>query len=155
MLTWTLALSLAVADEPLWAGVPLASLESLGVGAPTVSHRASSWRAPLAGGGIVDLSMFPTEQAAIRHAQARVYSSAQHVLPSLGPDRWGAPGEIVLIRDRNVVLFVRSSEGVADQVAEVLQEALVVETSGPDWKTLTVDGTVLAWDACGNRRVVD
>jgi hypothetical protein len=154
-MTWTLLLGLATAGEPLWAGVPLASLDTLGVGAPTVSHRTSAWRAPLAGGGIVDVALFPTEEDAIRHAQARVYSSSQHALPPLGPDRWGAEGEILLVRDRNVVLFVRSQAGSADTAAAALQSALVVESTGPDWQTLTVGGVPLAWDACGNRRVVD
>ena len=48
-----------------------------------------------------------------------------------------------------------SQAGSADTAAAALQSALVVESTGPDWQTLTVGGVPLAWDACGNRRVVD
>lgn len=147
-------LGLASAGGPLWAGVPLAELAALGVGAPTLAHHTSAWRAPLEGGGIVDVAWFATEADAQRAAGARVFSSAQHALPPLGPDRWGSPGEILLVRDRNVVIFVRSQSGTADLAMTSLQGALVVDATGPDWQTLTLDGQPMAWDATGRRRVL-
>ncbi len=154
-MTWSLLFGLAAAGEALWAGVPLASLETLGVGTPTVSHLGSSWRAPLPGGGIVDLTWYATPELALAAAQGRIHTAAQHPLPALGQDLWGAPGDILLARDRNVLIFVRALDGTADTALQALQAALVVDATGPDWQTRVVDGVPVAWDSCGRRRVGD
>jgi hypothetical protein len=155
VISLTVFIGLAAAGGGIWAGVPLQDLTELGVGSPTLAHHTSAWRAPLDGGGIVDLWWFETQAEALTAAQARVTSSSQRPLPPLGQDRWGAPGEILLVRDRNVVLFVRSGSGGADEAMSRLQAALVVESEGPDFQTLTVDGMAIAWDATGRRRVVE
>jgi hypothetical protein len=153
VIAFTLLFGLATAAEPLWAGVPLASLEGLGIGAPTVSHLDSSWRAPLSGGGIVDVTWYPTVGAAQEAALVRGTQSAQRPLPELAPNRWGQEGEILLVRDQNVLMFVRSLDGTADVAMTALQGALVVEPSGDDWQEMRIDGQLVAWDACGRRRV--
>ncbi len=154
MLT-TLLVGAALAADPPWAGVPLQALPSLGVGEPTLSHLGSVWRAPLDAGGFVDVTIYDSEQAALDAAARRVFTAAQHALPALGPDRWGDGDSLLLIRDRNVLILVRSTRGDALGPAEALRRALVVDAAGPDWQTLTVDGVPVAWDSCGRRRVLD
>ncbi len=147
-------MALASAGEPLWAGVPLASLEALGIAAPSLSHLAPRWRAPLEGGGVVDVAWYPTPEAARQAAGAWSTMTSQRPLPPLGTDRWGMEGDILLVRERNLVLWVRSLDGSADLVMAGLLERLVVEVDDQEWQTRQVEGLTIAWDGCGRPRVV-
>jgi hypothetical protein len=148
---------LAAEPAPPWAGVPLATLPALGLGAPDLDQYASGWRAALPEGGFARLQHVPTvaEARAVFAGQAR--SAATLSLPPLA---WAAPAGhdteavgdgqgFLVLRDANVVLTVRDPRGRAGDVARAIEAALVIEPPAAEPVVLDLGGRVLRWDACG------
>jgi hypothetical protein len=126
-LVWA-ALRIAAAEPTAWTALPTERLAAIGLGSPTISEEVPGLaRYPLATGGVVSLFLMPSVAEADRVFDRTVESGA--TMWSTAPD---LPGEraigdgrsVVLLRDRNAVVWVRALDGHAGAVAERVLGAL-------------------------------
>ncbi len=132
-------LGLLLAAAP-WAGVPLDRLPGLGLGAPSLAERADTglevaWRAPLEGGGWVDLAVHPDVASAEAAWPEDLLRLAARPFPALdlaGVDAAAGDGVgWVVARRDNVRVAVRDPAGRAAEVALALLGALQPGPCGP------------------------
>ncbi len=141
-----------------WAGLPLTSLSSLGLGTPTLFRGESTWQAPITGGGFVRLSILPDPGSAEREFSFQADAATAMAAPPFqvwerdGVEARGDGIGLLLLRDHNVIIVVRHQQGGAFSMAEALRAALVTEAPSGTWKTLQErqGGEQRAgWDSCG------
>jgi hypothetical protein len=117
----------ALGTPPQWSGVDLASIPEV----TDVSQGPNGPRASLAGGGLIRVHIAPTELAAEtafdgeHRTAATTWPPPQTALP--GDQAAGDGTSLLLVRDRNVVVFVRDLNGKADQLAESVRARLTHE----------------------------
>jgi hypothetical protein len=151
-----LLVSAAWAADPAvapWAGIPFADLAALGIGAPGLSATEPEWRALLGQSGLVRVRLEPDEAAAmeafdgLRRTAASLWP-ADSPASVAGDQVAGDADHGLLVRDRNVVLFVADPEGRADEVVAALRSKLVVV---PPAGTMVIDvaGQPVTVDAVG------
>lgn len=143
------------AGEPMWAGVPLDDLPALELGAPTLNTQGSGWRAPLEGGGFVQVDIFEDAEAAraaFDFQRVAAFSMPQPELdiggavPAVG-DGAGA----ALFVDRNVVVLIRDDAGRATERCAAIRGALEIarELEQYAWEQQELGEQVLRWDRYG------
>lgn len=126
----------------LFVGLPLDALPTLGLPEPTVSRDLPEMRIALPAGGVAVLEITSSEAEAEIAFEHRLRTSATHwptssVVDLSSFDRAAGDGAaILLVRERNAVLYVRDLGNDADTIASGLLGAL------------TTDATRCAGDAC-------
>lgn len=121
MIALFLGMAALAADRP-WVGLPTERLAAIGLGTPTVSVEMPGLsRYPLTSGGLVSLYVTPSVEEANRVFERIEQTGATFWPPAAGPlpgDRALGDGEaVVLVRDENVVVFVRDLGDQAGAVA--------------------------------------
>jgi hypothetical protein len=117
----------ALGATPPWSAVDLASIP----GVTDVSVGPSGPRAALVGGGLIRVHFAPTEHdaevafAGEHRTAATTWPSPQGTLP--GDQAAGDGTSVILVRDRNVVVFIRDLTGHASEVAETVRARLTDE----------------------------
>jgi len=116
----------ALASPPLWRSAPLTDV----AGIKAISDSPSGQRATLAGGGIIRVHIadsVPAAEAAFAGERRTAATTWPHEPPAgLPGDQNAGDGEqMLLIRDRNAVIFVRDLGGDATAVTESIQRRLV------------------------------
>ncbi len=124
----------------LFVGLPLDALPSLGLPEPTLSRETGEMRIGLPAGGVAVLEIAPTEEDAELAFDRRRRTGATHWPSSTAASPYdqsaGDGAAILLVRERNAVLFVRDLGSDADTVTAAILSAL------------TTDATRCAGDAC-------
>jgi len=147
----------ADAGEPLWAGVPLDELAQMGIQAPTLNDLDSGWRAPIEGGGFIQVDIFESVEAAREVFDFRRVAAFQAQLPELdiGGDvpAVGDGHVAVLFVDRNVVVTIRDPSEQATVRAGLIREALDIDHAAQPYDTREVDGERVSWDNYGRRTI--
>jgi hypothetical protein len=150
---------LALADPALYAGLPLTEIAALELQPPTLSRVTSELRFGLAEGGYVVLSVSPTLDEAKAAFTGRVETSATRWPPAdkglPGDEAVGDGQQIVLLRDRNVVLTVRDTRGQATAIAERILYALTTDEAVCAPILREEDDPLRGqarWDVCGRLR---
>jgi len=133
------------AGAPLpFAGVPLAALPGLGLGAPDVLVGSDAWQAP-APGGWVRHHWSPDEPAA-REAYAfqRATAAQARLLPVAVPGADEAVGDagLVIARRTNIVVVVRADDAPALAAALLAAESTVAPPPGAAPSAVDADGVV-------------
>jgi len=118
----------------LFVGLPLDALPSLGLPEPTLSRDTSEMRIHLPSGGVAVLEIAATEEEAAIAFDRRLRTSATHWPTSVSPittyDQSAGDGAaILLVRERNAVLYVRDLGNDADGIAESIIGALTSEAA--------------------------
>jgi hypothetical protein len=129
MIALFLTFTAFAADRAPWVGLPSERLATIGLLAPTVSEEMPGLsRYPLVSGGLVSLFVTPSVDEANRVFDRMEKTGATFWPTATGP----LPGEravgdglaSILVRDGNVVVFVRDLDGHAGAVAERVIAAL-------------------------------
>ena len=118
----------------LFVGLPLDMLPSLGLPEPTLSVETPEMRIALPAGGVAVLEIAPTEEEAQVAFDRRLLTGATHWPPSTGlslpyDQTAGDGAAILLVRERNAVLYVRDLGNDADTIAASLLGALTTDAS--------------------------
>jgi len=157
----------AVAGESLWAGVPLDALQAMDLEAPTLHALDSGWRAPIPGGGFVQVDIFDSVEEAREVFEFQRIARFQAQLPEvdIGGDvpAVGDRDFALLFIDRNVVVTISDPAGQATVRAGLIRGALNVgPEDGPGdgaqqpveaAEVREVDGESIRWDSFGRRTV--
>ena len=112
---------------PLWSDVDLEAV----LGVVSVSEGVNGTRGALASGGLVRVHIADTVEAAEtvfdgeRRTAATTWSTSSESPP--GDEAAGDGNQLLLIRDRNAVVFVRDLKGQATDVAERVRARLTRE----------------------------
>ena len=147
-------------DSPTWAGVPLKEIERLGLRGLALNDYENEWRAGLTEGGLVRLYTYDTvataKEAFRFHAVAAssIWTDrpAVHTLP--GEEATGDGEGLLVLRDRNIVLYIQSPNGDAQAIGERLLAALVETHPDAVYEERQVGDETIRWDGVGRRTVV-
>jgi hypothetical protein len=118
----------------LFVGLPLDALPTLGLPEPTVSRDLPEMRIALPAGGVAVLEITSSEAEAEMAFERRLRTSATH-WPTASVDlssfdrAAGDGGAILLVRERNAVLYVRDLGNDADAIASGLLGALTTDAA--------------------------
>jgi hypothetical protein len=116
----------------LFVGLPLDALPSLGLSEPTISQETSEVRIGLPAGGVAVLEIAATEEEAQVLFDRRLRTGATHwptssALPTTYDQVAGDGAAILLVRERNAVLFVRDLGNDASTITTALVGALTTD----------------------------
>jgi len=137
----------------LFVGLPLDTLPSLGLPEPTLSRETPELRIHLPAGGVAVLEIAPTEVEAQLAFDRRLHTSATHwpsaTTVGVAYDQSAGDGaSVLLIRDRNAVLYVRDLGNDATTIASSLIGALTTDAARCAGTGRT-DSAGARWDRCG------
>ena len=148
-------------DSPTWAGVPLKEIERLGLRGLALNDYENEWRAGLTEGGLVRLYTYDTVTAAKEafrfHAVAAssIWTDRPAVSTLPGEEATGDGEGLLVLRDRNIVLYIQSPNGDAQAIGERLLAALVETHPDAVYEERQVGDQTVRWDGVGRRTVVD
>jgi len=148
-------------ESPVWAGVPLNDLERLGLRGLALNDYDNEWRAGLTEGGLVRLYTYDTVTAAKEafrfHAVAAssIWTDRPAVSTLPGEEATGDGEGLLVLRDRNIVLYIQSPNGDAQAIGERLLAALVETHPDAVYEERQVGDQTVRWDGVGRRTVVE
>ena len=136
----------------LFVGLPLDALPPLGLSEPTISRETSEVRIGLPAGGVAVLEIAATEDEAQVLFDRRLHTGATHWPTSSGVSSTydqsaGDGAAILLVRERNAVLFVRDLGNDASAITTALLGALTTDPARCAGRT-EIRGEQT--DRCGN-----
>lgn len=138
---------------PLFVGLPLDALPALGLPEPTLSRDVPELRIALPAGGVAVVEIAPTEAEAEAAFERRQRTGATHwpASPSAATSWDQSAGDgaaILLVRERNAVLYVRDLGNDATAITSALAGALTTDASRCAG-TGRQDPSGHRWDRCG------
>jgi|GEM_PF-3324081 len=150
----------AVAEEKLWAGLPLKEMSRLGLKDLALNDYENEWRAGIESGGLVRVHTYATVTEA--KEAFRFHAVASSSIWSDRPTTRALPGEeatgdgegLLVLRDRNLVIYVQSPGGTAHDTAGRILNALVDTYPSDVYQERKVGDDIIRWDSVGRRTVV-
>jgi hypothetical protein len=149
-----LLMAAAASAGPPYVGLPLDAVPGLGLGEPTLSRALDEVRISLPQGGVAVVEIAPTDDEADVWFERRLRTAATRWPAATAPlpfDRAVGDGAaVLLVRQRNAVVYVRDLGNDATDVATAILAALTTDPArcAPVSRT-DPDGT--SWSACGLR----
>lgn len=137
----------------LFVGLPLDMLPALGLPEPTLSRELPELRIGLPAGGVAVLEIASSEAEADIAFERRLRTAATHwpapTVPLNLYDRAAGDGTaILLVRERNAVLYVRDLGNDSSTIAASLLGALTTDAARCA-STGRQDPDGARWDSCG------
>ena len=140
--------------SPPYVGLPLDVVPALGLGEPTLSRELDEVRIALPHGGVAVVEIAASDDEADVWFENRLRTSAAHWPVANSPLPYeravGDGTAVLLVRQRNAVVYVRDLGNDATVVANAILAALTTDAARCAPVTRTdPDGT--SWSACGKR----
>lgn len=137
-----------------WAGIPLDSLDALGVAQPALSEVSDVWRAALPAGGFVRVEILGNEgdaREAFAFQAVALTSRPAEVGPEVADEAVGNGKDYLLVRDGNVLISARDPHGAAITWVERLRTQLTVTAPATAPREEATASGVRRWDSVGRR----
>ena len=150
----------AVDEEKLWAGLPLKDMSRLGLKDLALNDYENEWRAGIESGGLVRVYTYATvteaKEAFRFHAVASssIWSDRPTTQALPGDEATGDGEGLLVLRDRNLVIYVQSPGGKAHDTAGRILNALVETHPSDVYQERKVGDDIIRWDSVGRRTVV-